>query len=104
MTSQPAEPTLADVQAQYPAWQCARGISGLFHAHQAATGLHVTGEDPLPGSPGALLHRGPLRTVRARSHAHGPSRPRGQFRCRVAVRGGWPAAGGSAAAAGRWRV
>lgn len=41
------EPTLADVQAQYPAWQCARGISGPYHARQPATGLHVTGEDPL---------------------------------------------------------
>src|ERR1035437_995359 len=28
-----------------------------------------------PGSPGALLHRGPLRTVHARSRAHGPSKP-----------------------------
>jgi hypothetical protein len=43
----PAEPTLADVQTQYPHWQCAHGISGLYHAEHAATGQHVTGEDPL---------------------------------------------------------
>ena len=30
----------------------------------------------LPGSPGALLHRGPLRTTHARSRARGPSKPR----------------------------
>jgi hypothetical protein len=29
-----------------------------------------------PGSPGALLHRGPLRTTHARSRARGPSKPR----------------------------
>jgi peptide/nickel transport system substrate-binding protein len=33
----------------------------------------------LPGSPGALLHRGPLRTGHARSRAHGPSKPPGRF-------------------------
>ena len=32
----------------------------------------------LPGSPGALLHRGPLRTAHARSRAHGPSKPLGR--------------------------
>jgi transposase InsO family protein len=32
-----------------------------------------------PGSPGALLRRGPFRTVRACSHAYGPSKPRGRF-------------------------
>ena len=39
----------------------------------------------LPGSPGALLHRGPLRTAHARSRARGPSKPLGRFR--------WSAAG-----------
>jgi hypothetical protein len=40
-----------------------------------------------PGSPGALLRRGPFRTVRARSHAYGPSKPRGRFGfcCYIAV-------------------
>jgi transposase InsO family protein len=32
-----------------------------------------------PGSPDALLRRGPFRTVRARSHAYGPGKPRGRF-------------------------
>ncbi len=48
MTSgQPAEPTLADVAAQHPHWDCAQGISGLYHAQHPATGQQVTGEDPL---------------------------------------------------------
>jgi hypothetical protein len=41
------EPTLADVQAQYPQWRCAQGISGMYHADHEATGQQVTGEDPL---------------------------------------------------------
>src|ERR1035441_2588331 len=36
-----------------------------------------------PGSPGALLHRGPLRTVHARSPAHGPSKTQGAFEHRL---------------------
>jgi hypothetical protein len=48
MTGHPGgEPTLADVQAQYPHWDCAQGISGLYHASNEATGQRVTGEDPL---------------------------------------------------------
>jgi hypothetical protein len=48
MTAGPAgEPTLADVQAEYPQWQCAEGVSGLYHAEHQATGQQVTGEDPL---------------------------------------------------------
>ncbi len=41
------EPTLADVQREYPGWQCARGISGMYHAEHTATGTQVNGEDPL---------------------------------------------------------
>jgi hypothetical protein len=45
------EPTLPDVQREYPAWRCWRGISGLFHARHASAGPgtrpQVTGEDPL---------------------------------------------------------
>jgi hypothetical protein len=41
------EPTLAEVAAQYPRWDCAQGVSGLYHAQHQATGRHVTGEDPL---------------------------------------------------------
>jgi hypothetical protein len=33
----------------------------------------------MPGSPGALLHRGPLRTAHARSRARGPGKPLGRF-------------------------
>jgi hypothetical protein len=45
--SQASEPTLAEVAAQYPHWDCAQGISGLYHAEHQATGEQVTGEDPL---------------------------------------------------------
>jgi hypothetical protein len=45
--SQAGEPTLPEVQAQYPQWRCEQGISGLFHAEHQATGQQVTGEDPL---------------------------------------------------------
>jgi hypothetical protein len=48
MTASPAgEPTLAEVAAQFPQWDCAQGISGLYHAQHPATGQQVTGEDPL---------------------------------------------------------
>ena len=57
----------------------------------------------LPGSPGALLHRGPLRTTHARSRARGPSKPPGRFRCSVAPRC-FPPAGADVCSGGRWRV
>lgn len=44
---QAAEPTLADVQAEYSGWVCARGVSGFCYAEHAATGAQVNGEDPL---------------------------------------------------------
>jgi hypothetical protein len=48
MTGHPAsEPTLADVQAQYPHWNCAQGNSGMYHAEHHDSGQHVIGEDPL---------------------------------------------------------
>ena len=47
VSAAPGEPALADVQAQYPAWRCARGNNELFCAQHRATGTHVTGEDPL---------------------------------------------------------
>ena len=60
-------------------------------------------EDFQPGSPGALLHRGPLRTTHARSRARGPSKPLGRFRSSAAAR--WfPPAGPDACSGGRWRV
>jgi hypothetical protein len=42
-----SEPTLADVQREYPGWVCARGVSGFCYAEHAATGTQVNGEDPL---------------------------------------------------------
>jgi len=57
----------------------------------------------LPGSPGALLHRGPLRTTHARSRARGPSKPLGRFRCSVVPRCFRPA-GADVCSGGRWRV
>jgi hypothetical protein len=41
------EPTLAEVQAQFPHWDCARGINGLYYARHESTGRQVSGEDPL---------------------------------------------------------
>jgi hypothetical protein len=49
--SQDDEPTLADVQGEYPAWHCWRAVSGLFYARpqgaQPGSGPLVRGEDPL---------------------------------------------------------
>ena len=59
--------------------------------------------EDVPGSPGALLHRGPLRTTHARSRARGPSKPLGRFRCSVAPRC-FPPAGAVVCSGGRWRV
>ena len=49
MTGTPpaGEPTLADVQREYSAWVCARGVSGFCYAEHTATGTQVNGEDPL---------------------------------------------------------
>jgi hypothetical protein len=38
---------LAEVKAQYPDWDCSRGISGMYHARNQATGQQVIAEDPL---------------------------------------------------------
>ena len=43
----PGEPTLAQVAAEFPFWECTRGISGLCYALNTATGQRVAGEDPL---------------------------------------------------------
>ena len=47
----PDEPTLADVQSQYPSWRCWRATSGLYYARPATAGsgdpATVKGEDPL---------------------------------------------------------
>jgi integrase-like protein len=59
---------------------------------------------PVPGSPGALLHRGPQRTGHARFRAHGPGKPEWRFRCSALARCHRPAAARAAAVGGRWRV
>src|ERR1039458_7460567 len=57
----------------------------------------------MPGSPGALLHRGPLRTGHARSRAHGPGKLPGRVRAAAASRC-FPPAGADVCSGGRWRV
>ena len=46
-SSEPGEPTLAEVAAQYPHWVCRQEISGMYYADRPATGQQVKGEDPL---------------------------------------------------------
>jgi hypothetical protein len=41
------EPGLAEVQTEYPGWQCSHGNSGLYHAKHPDTGTRVDGEDPV---------------------------------------------------------
>jgi putative transposase len=57
----------------------------------------------LPGSPGALLHRGPLRTAHARSRARGPGKPLGRFSSSAALRCFSPSGAGFCSG-GRCRV
>jgi hypothetical protein len=46
MTVSPdGEPALAEVQVRYPGWECSRGISGMYHARNQATGQQVLAED-----------------------------------------------------------
>lgn len=42
-----AEPTLAEVRAQFPGWRCWEGPNRLCYAQYTATGTEVRGEDPL---------------------------------------------------------
>ena len=71
-------------------------------ARNLALSLGERFED-VPGSPGALLHRGPLRTAHARSRAHGPGKPLGRLRSSAASRCS-RRAGTDACSGGRWRV
>ncbi len=64
---QAAEPALADVQAEFPAWRCAQGTNYLYYAQHPATGLQVQGEDPLD-------LRDQIQAAE-RSHADGPPQP-----------------------------
>jgi hypothetical protein len=78
---------------------------GLADEQAGQGGSRRRGHPPRepPGSPGALLHRGLLRTAHARSRARGPSKPLGRFRSSAATRC-LPPAGADACSGGRWRV
>jgi hypothetical protein len=41
------EPTLAEVQDEFPKWDCCRGNNSLYYAEHKVTGQRVCGEDPL---------------------------------------------------------
>jgi len=71
-------------------------------ARNLALSLGERFED-VPGSPGALLHRGPLRTAHARSRARGPGKPLGRFSSSAASRCFSPSGAGFCSG-GRCRV
>ena len=79
--------------------------TGAWTAQQARNLLANVGERAgrLPGSPGALLHRGPLRTAHARSRARGPGKPLGRFSSSAASRCFSPSGAGFCSG-GRCRV
>ncbi len=78
---------------------------GAWTVQQARNLLMDLGEcaSQLPGSPGALLHRGPLRTAHARSRARGPGKPLGRFSSSAASRCFSPSGAGFCSG-GRCRV
>jgi hypothetical protein len=66
MKSSQGEPTLAEVQAEFPHWVCTREINRLYYGHHDTTGQQVIGEDPLD-------LRDQIKAAEAR-HAHGGHR------------------------------
>jgi hypothetical protein len=64
------EPTLADVQDEFPHWHCTRGNNGLYYAEHKATSQRVRGEDPLD-------LRDQIRAAEARNSYDNPLQARG---------------------------
>ena len=84
-------------------WYAWAWLATASPRHHLLVRRHLkTGE--LPGSPGALLHRGPLGTAHARSRARGPGKPLGRFRCMAEQYGACLLSRRAAAVAGRWRA
>ena len=82
MDQETAEPTLEDVEAEFPRWHTWRGISGLVYASRGAEPAAVRGEDPLDlerpdqgmGRPTRLSGRTPAKREPAPRRARNANR------------------------------